>query len=293
MLDVKTSRHHSQATSSQIAIHSQSSFRENPQWAATCRKRSAAPPASRCGSPTSPRRRSTPAATPSSPKTGKPTRAPPPPPPFFVRRRQAGRHYCEWIVNFFFADVARTHARRDKKETLAQNYRRLGLVARLRAPPGGVEKSLHDKAGNDAAAAQGGSAFAVAPSLDRAVISEARVERDADGKIVRVIRPGDGNPLHDPLADLDSDDEDEEDYEQQRPAEGGGTEVVRALEEASRNPAEPKPRHQSDGEREWLGRLVERHGEDVRAMARDAKLNPMQQTAADIKRRLKKANLLS
>jgi len=33
---------------------------------------------------------------------------------------------------------------------------------------------------------------------------------------------------------------------------------------------------------------VARHGDDTRAMARDAKLNPMQQTAADIAKRIKK-----
>jgi len=70
--------------------------------------------------------------------------------------------------------------------------------------------------------------------------------------------------------------------------EGEPTEVVRSLLEASQNPAPKTPRHQSGGEREWLERLVARHGDDVRAMARDRRLNPMQQTAADIARRIKK-----
>jgi nucleolar protein 16 len=52
-------------------------------------------------------------------------------------------------------------------------------------------------------------------------------------------------------------------------------------------------RRQSEREVEWLRRLAERHGDDTGAMARDIKLNPMQQTAADIKRRLKKAGLLA
>ena len=38
---------------------------------------------------------------------------------------------------------------------------------------------------------------------------------------------------------------------------------------------------------------MKKHGQDVDAMVRDRKLNPMQQTAADIRKRLKKAGLLS
>lgn len=68
------------------------------------------------------------------------------------------------------------------------------------------------------------------------------------------------------------------------------TDVVRSLVEQARNPAPKKVRHLSEREAEWLGKLVAKHGEDTRAMARDARLNPMQQTAADIARRLKKLN---
>lgn len=70
--------------------------------------------------------------------------------------------------------------------------------------------------------------------------------------------------------------------------EGETTEVVKSLVEESRNPVEKKPRTQSEQEQEWLQRLVAKHGDDYAAMARDLKLNPMQQTAADLKRRIKK-----
>lgn len=66
------------------------------------------------------------------------------------------------------------------------------------------------------------------------------------------------------------------------------TDVVKGLVDQSRNPAEKKPRYLSEGEREWLDKLVAKYGDDTRAMARDRKLNPMQQTAADISRRIKK-----
>ncbi len=68
--------------------------------------------------------------------------------------------------------------------------------------------------------------------------------------------------------------------------------MIRALEREASRPTEKTVRRQSDREVEWLQRLVERHADDTAAMASDMKLNPMQQTAADIRRRLKKAGLL-
>jgi nucleolar protein 16 len=138
-------------------------------------------------------------------------------------------------------------------------------------------------------------------------VREVKVERDASGRITRVLR--DTNPLNDPLNDLDSDSEaqqqQKDDQEKQRRYEEWGgfhgeeegdndkPEVLRALEREASRPTEKTVRHQSEREVEWLRRLVERHGDDTAAMARDMKLNPMQQTAADIKRRLKKAGLLA
>jgi len=46
--------------------------------------------------------------------------------------------------------------------------------------------------------------------------------------------------------------------------------------------AEKKERKQSEREREWIERLVAKYGEDYQRMARDMRLNPMQQTAADL-----------
>ena len=45
----------------------------------------------------------------------------------------------------------------------------------------------------------------------------------------------------------------------------------------------------SEGEAGYLSRLVERHGEDVEAMARDRKLNPEQRTTGELRRLMKKA----
>ena len=132
-------------------------------------------------------------------------------------------------------------------------------------------------------------------------VSEVKVERDASGRITRVLR--DTNPLNDPLHELDSDSETQQQerqkqheewsgFEDSRAAERERPEVLRALEAEAGRPTEKTVRHQSEREMEWLKRLVARHGEDVRAMARDMKLNPMQQTAADIGRRLRKAGLV-
>ncbi|KZZ98346.1 Ribosome biogenesis protein Nop16 [Moelleriella libera RCEF 2490] len=201
----------------------------------------------------------------------------------------------------------------DKKQTLSQNYRRLGLVARLKGPTGGTERNLS----HPPPSSSSDRVFAVAPPLENAVVSEARVERDASGKIIRILRGPTSrrpNPLNDPLNDLSSDDDDEEQQQQQEEeeeeeegaegaapgaAEWGGirddaddtttaTDVVKALVEESRNPAPKTARYQSEAETEWLQKLVARHGRDTSAMARDMKLNPFQQTARDIARRLKK-----
>ena len=64
--------------------------------------------------------------------------------------------------------------------------------------------------------------------------------------------------------------------------------VISELEEAARNGVRKAPRKQSEREGEWLERLVNKYGEDYGRMSRDLKLNPMQQTAADIKKRVKK-----
>ena len=130
-------------------------------------------------------------------------------------------------------------------------------------------------------------------------MGETRVERDPEtGKILRVIRENDdeievagrkrrrANPLNDPLNDL-SDNENEiqtqvaprtaivQQLERQADLEGVATKAK-------------KPRHQSKREEEWILRLTEKYGDDFVAMARDRKLNPMQQSVGDLRRRINK-----
>lgn len=195
----------------------------------------------------------------------------------------------------------------NKKETLSQNYRRLGLVAKLGHSAGGVEprdspllasSGLGDK--KEARGKDDRYRDAYGKVVTGTVYSEARVERDpVTGRIVRIVREGEGqkkNPLNDPLARFDEDSENEgggeewegidEEEESKRPA------VIRQLEKEANAPREKTVRHQSEREVEWLEKLVAKHGDDTSAMARDLRLNPMQQTGSDIRRRLRKAGLL-
>ncbi|KAL2119222.1 hypothetical protein VTJ04DRAFT_6182 [Mycothermus thermophilus] len=188
----------------------------------------------------------------------------------------------------------------NKKETLSQNYTRFGLVAKLGKATGGVlptNKSVLNPATDP-----------LAPrSTDSGMLQvrEVKVERDEQGRIVRVLSKP--NPLNDPLAEIESDDSDsdssspnkqnkkEQEYQEWSGFEEDNNkpEVLRALEREASRPVEKTVRHQSQREVEWLQRLVDKYGDDVDRMARDMKLNPYQQTAADIRKRLRKAGLLS
>ncbi|KAJ5780751.1 Ribosome biogenesis protein Nop16 [Penicillium paradoxum] len=182
----------------------------------------------------------------------------------------------------------------DRSLTLTQNYQRLGLMHKLNAPSGGRERmpakdeefpenqnSLHIR----------GSAKAAAAKLD---LGETRVERDPEtGAILRVIHDDDDsvevagrqrsrkNPLNDPLNDLEiesnplADSEIVKQLERQADQEG---KTVRAK----------KPRFQSSREGEWAQRLIDKHGDNFAAMMRDRKLNPMQQSEGDLRRRINK-----
>jgi len=93
------------------------------------------------------------------------------------------------------------------------------------------------------------------------------------------------NPLNDPLNHI-------LDSENDVPRVKSENDVVAQLEAQAAAEEEElatkRPRQQSQREEEWIGKLVEKHGDNIRAMVRDRKLNPMQQTEGDINRRLRK-----
>ncbi|XP_014562411.1 hypothetical protein COCVIDRAFT_84572 [Bipolaris victoriae FI3] len=190
----------------------------------------------------------------------------------------------------------------NQKETLSQNYRRLGLTARLNHATGGTEKTiallgLNDEKSSRADTAAGSTANALnivskAKKPENIPTEEIEVERDPEtGAILRVVGTleNKNNPLNDPLVEI----EDGEEMQwngfamvPEHKADELENPVIKQLEEAAMNGARKAPRGQSQREQEWVERLVNKYGDDYAKMARDLKLNPMQQTAADIKKRV-------
>ncbi|KAH6715377.1 ribosome biogenesis protein Nop16 [Leptodontidium sp. 2 PMI_412] len=185
----------------------------------------------------------------------------------------------------------------NQDETLTQNYRRLGLTSRLNSATGGIEKL---RAG-DVSKTSTTSKLAISNAIPKqfAPVS-ARVERDPEtGKILRVIHDEEDNPLNDPLnvveaMDFEGAEDDGEVFEGFESEVAGKkqkkqkNDIVRKLEEQASMVPEKRERSQSEREKEWIERLVGKWGEDFEKMARDRKLNPMQQTPADIRRRVGK-----
>lgn len=198
-------------------------------------------------------------------------------------------------------EAFQSHKTRNQKETLSQNYRRLGLASKLNHPTGGVEKTVATLA---AAADEHNPAAVDTLNINSKVpttinVSEVRIERDPKtGAILRVLddsvqKP---NPLNDPLNELEDGEEEEWNgfvnehglLDGAAPAVSGKTSVVRELEEQAARPVHKKPRTQSEREEEWIQALVDKYGDDYGKMSRDMKLNPMQQSSGDLKRRVKK-----
>ncbi|KZM24213.1 Nucleolar protein 16 [Ascochyta rabiei] len=193
----------------------------------------------------------------------------------------------------------------NQKETLSQNYRRLGLTSRLNHATGGTEKTIALLGLNDPKSSRADTAAdstanrlnIVSKQPTQAVeIEEIEVERDPEtGAILRVTGQKEQkfNPLNDPLNELEDSEGEAEEWSgfamvPERRENEAQNPVISELEEAARNGVRKAPRKQSEREGEWLERLVNKYGEDYGRMARDRKLNPMQQTESDIKKRVKK-----
>ncbi|KAF4626064.1 hypothetical protein G7Y89_g12102 [Cudoniella acicularis] len=170
---------------------------------------------------------------------------------------------------------------------------RLGLTSRLNSASGGIEK-LRPGAESKTSTT---SKLAISNAIPKTITpTEARVERDPEtGKITRVIhaasRP---NPLNDPLNSDSEDEEMADDGEEFAGFEAGSgnaqpkNEIVKQLEEMASRVPEKAERRQSQREKEWIERLVGKYGEDYKGMSRDMRLNPMQQTEADLRKRVGK-----
>jgi len=210
------------------------------------------------------------------------------------KKRQAAKSKKKILANPIIA------ANWNQKETLSQNYRRLGLTARLNHATGGTEKTikllgLNDPKSSraDAAADSTANKLNIVSKLPEAPEpGEVQVERDPEtGRIIRVLEDLSkrDNPLNDPLNELEESDGEEWNGFAMVGDEGkSDNPVIRQLEEAARNGVRKAPRVQSQREEEWIERLVAKYGDDYGRMFRDRKLNPMQQTEADLKRRITK-----
>ena len=177
----------------------------------------------------------------------------------------------------------------DKTQTLAQNYQRLGLTAKLNKNTGGLERTVshlerakagdHDVALSHSLTIDDGSRGGTKLEL-----SEARVERDLEsGEIIRVIedssRAPKANPLNDPLNGLDSESESEENlfslqnqHSSTKPlipsTSNGKTATIRALESEASKPAAKYKRKQPQGEIDFVEFLF-RHRLDKLGQAGD------------------------
>lgn len=195
----------------------------------------------------------------------------------------------------------------DKKKTLSQNYKTLGLTRKLNKATGGVERFralTSDDSGEeeDPLAIEGLKRKPKIPNTD---LPEVRIERDPEtGAILRVVDDDipsvKANPLNDMLNDVDMDSADEKATQDwmslgRVPAESRAdksnphkTHVVAALEAVAAGGVRKAPRLQSTREKDWIEQLVEKHGDDYEAMFKDRTLNVMQQSVGDIKRRVQK-----
>ncbi|CAX44154.1 nucleolar protein, putative [Candida dubliniensis CD36] len=177
----------------------------------------------------------------------------------------------------------------DKSLTLKQNYKKLGLRAKLGRSAGGDEQkvvSLSEVQANREKKKKKDQSTHV-PSVSeienlddpsRIPEGEARLIRDPEtNEVIKVI-----------YGTMKVDDNEESEEEIENPT------VIKQLEEyAEKNSKIKKERHQSERENDWIKSLYEKYGDDYDKMKWDKKLNIYQQSAGDLKRRIikwKKAN---
>lgn len=160
----------------------------------------------------------------------------------------------------------------DEKLTLAQNYKKLGLRAKLQTPAGGEEKDITLGSQLEKEVEK--------PEIAPLAPTEGRIVRHADG--TTTVEYGKNRSY-----DSSDDEDDEEEW-----TGFGETDVVRQLEEMAKHEIK-KPRVQSEREQDWVAQIYNKHGDDYEAMFRDRKLNIYQQSIGDLRRRVnkwKKAN---
>ncbi|KAL1932879.1 hypothetical protein VTP01DRAFT_8557 [Rhizomucor pusillus] len=156
----------------------------------------------------------------------------------------------------------------NKKQTLLQNYRRLGLLTKLNGVAGGKEKTEVEK--QETQEEKELTEEDIEKIKKTLKPGEGLIQRDDEGNVIRVI-VGE-QKSHDEILD-----------EEPEPVEAK-TQVVRELEEmASRGVTHDQ--YMSRYQEQWMQRLYEKYGDDFDAMMRDTKLNVYQHTAAQLRRK--------
>ncbi|KAI8645091.1 ribosome biogenesis protein Nop16 [Parasitella parasitica] len=185
-------------------------------------------------------------------------------------RRTADRHRKRVTIH----GNAIIKANWDKKLTLRQNYEKLGLLTSLNGQTGGKEKKMPD----------------AKPIIDDAEPKELKELTEADiEEIKKTLGPGEGLIQRDDEGNvvriiIGEEKSHNEILEAEFPPVEAKTDVVRALEEQAAN-AFHREKHQSEFEVDWIQKLINKHGDDYKAMFWDKELNVYQQTAAQLKKK--------
>jgi nucleolar protein 16 len=183
-------------------------------------------------------------------------------------RKTNTRHTADKLKKVSIQSNAIISQHWDKTKTLRQNYAKLGLVTNpnVNADAGGTEKLYPAAKKEEAVDAHG---------LKK---GEALIQRDDKGNVTGIIY---GNPQEESESLLTQQDKEDEKERQK---------VIAALEQRALEQKETV-RVASDGERAWLAKIQAKYGENYEKAARDRRINPMQQTAADIRKRVAKMGL--
>ncbi|KAI8997578.1 ribosome biogenesis protein Nop16 [Pilobolus umbonatus] len=164
----------------------------------------------------------------------------------------------------------------NKKLTVRQNYEKLGLLTVLNGDSGGKEKLYSDK---DKKAAENGEEQEELKELTEEDVEklkktlapgEGLIQRDDEGNVIRVIVGEEKS--HDEI------------LEQEFPVVEAKTDVVKALESQAAN-GSVHVKVPSEFEKHWVQKLIDKHGDDYKAMFWDKELNVYQQTANQLKKK--------